>query len=638
MTEALQIISYNGFAINDGIAYVAYFPDNAVRTVLSNAATPVVRADRVEQHPATAGINRAGRDFQVEVQFLTGNRETILQLFDPENGLTGILECQSLASGETVVMYVTCSSVRDVETDEVFALRAFLTSNGDVYWRRKNKTGVIAPVNSGNYTWAMDNFGDMDGYPEFTLTINAPKSNDFSYKEFVETRNTSFYRARNYPVDIMDGAWDTATLVAGGKMQATGADIRVYVNGVEIPYVINGINTANTRLWIPLDFEPPQQFVLRDAIAPGDTPETIDLLFTSSNDINAIPNAGLIRINNEVFAYTDKNNALSRLLGVTRAQKNTTAGNHLANADVFWIQNDINVLYGNSTAIAPSYTWSPTFAVSTSTNSNWRWELAAVFGGTNQDYAASWIFNNQIATEGYTAPGPGSADPATVAGVQVPLLTQNPDRAIGTYTIYNPFIIANFQVTTGNRGWSTGGAYSGTDYGQHVYFAFDNVSELVTPTWAGVTWTYNGSGTLTSRNTCGVAVSFTNSQNPAERIVLTNIDVQVCNITVGFPPVNWRTGEQANYLLDAQIINETTGESISVNYTTAVGNTIVIDCDNYTITDNANGSSQLQMLEIVEGARKRWLRLVPGNNSWRYIDTGTTDVSLQVVFQSRFYV
>ena len=65
--------------------------------------------------------------------------------------------------------------------------------------------------------------------------------------------------------------------------------------------------------------------------------------------------------------------------------------------------------------------------------------------------------------------------------------------------------------------------------------------------------------------------------------------------------------------------------------------TLVVDTDEETVTYEADGSSQFQALETVDGVRRHWLRLVPGPNTLQFEDAGTAGLTLMTKFEKRYY-
>ena len=93
--------------------------------------------------------------------------------------------------------------------------------------------------------------------------------------------------------------------------------------------------------------------------------------------------------------------------------------------------------------------------------------------------------------------------------------------------------------------------------------------------------------------------------------------------------------QSSSYSLVAIIANGTTGESITLNTTLELDDTVTIDCDNSTMT-NAAGTSLLSG-KTLKTVRQHWLRFLPGPNALTYTETGVADVDLSITWEDRLY-
>jgi len=122
-------------------------------------------------------------------------------------------------------------------------------------------------------------------------------------------------------------------------------------------------------------------------------------------------------------------------------------------------------------------------------------------------------------------------------------------------------------------------------------------------------------------------------------IPVTFVECADCTVTLDntYTPTITIGVEQGNYSLDAVIENQTTGEAIEVTYTMALNEELEVDTEAKTVTDLEDDSSQFQALALVGGARREWLRLVPGANTLEWTQAGTTGVTVTVDWTERFY-
>ena len=95
--------------------------------------------------------------------------------------------------------------------------------------------------------------------------------------------------------------------------------------------------------------------------------------------------------------------------------------------------------------------------------------------------------------------------------------------------------------------------------------------------------------------------------------------------------------EQGNYSLDALIENLATGESIQVTLDMELNQDLEIDTDLKTVTYLKDGSNQFKAVSLTGGPRLDWLKLLPGSNTLRYTQAGTTGVVFDIEWEERHY-
>ena len=95
--------------------------------------------------------------------------------------------------------------------------------------------------------------------------------------------------------------------------------------------------------------------------------------------------------------------------------------------------------------------------------------------------------------------------------------------------------------------------------------------------------------------------------------------------------------EQGNYSLECTITNATTGDAIELGLPMALDQTLEMDTDEKTVTLLDGCSSQVQALTLVGGARRDWLRLVPGENELEFEDAGTEEMEILLLWDRRLF-
>jgi hypothetical protein len=499
-----------------------------------------------------------------------------------------------------------------------------LAISGDIRWQSRDGDAYFFQPADDTWTHTINADSDSDVYPAILIEPTETKTGDYAYKRFVPIK----WRARQaniYPVLL--GTLDTATLIAAGKMQADGDDLRVFVDGIEVDRWIQDINTASTEIWANMNFQNSVSATLSEAIGSGDAGETI----TCSTSIKGFPNSGIVQIDSEIFVYTSKNNTNKTLLGCTRAAKGTSAADHTVGDTVFWVQHDVWILYGNSSVSAPSVDddYQPAFAL-TSTNTSW---VYANFGDDNLKRAGRWqsqvILANPSNPTFYTANRGTDASPWSEIGIYAKSI-QN----YGRWYLFNPCYITNANFTNGEKYVNSAGYFDAKIESSRdgaTWFEEDTISEPGSTT----TWTsWSDNEALRSLSTY-VALRMGESPNP-----VTGMYVEVSDVTItlnsSYTPVASIGGEQSNYNLDVTLENETTGQSIELLFTMAEDQVLEVDTANKVITYQKDGSKQMQAITLVGGARKEWFKLQPGDNVINWSDTGTAGVNVALIFNRRY--
>lgn len=170
-----------------------------------------------------------------------------------------------------------------------------------------------------------------------------------------------------YPVDVANGALNTAAEVAAGRMLASGDDLRVIVNGVEYGRALSGMNGANTKVWVPIHFSPGRT---ARSIIPTSGATEIDV--TNSEGLLGWPERGEFMVDNERIWYGARTN--TRFLSCVRGYRGTTATLHI-DKRLDWVEHDIQMV-SDFTAAQPPVV--PTFAIDLAASTN----LAHVYSST----------------------------------------------------------------------------------------------------------------------------------------------------------------------------------------------------------------------------------------------------------------
>jgi hypothetical protein len=519
---------------------------------------------------------------------------------------------------------VKAFAIAGEETDQ--GVVSTLAVDGDVRWRSRDGARfwrVIAATGS----FVVNNDGDDDAYPILYITPKTAKTgNTWAYKRWIPVKWLPTVAATSYPVDICNAGFDTATLTTA-KMQADGDDLRVWVDGVEVNRWLDAMDSANTKVWVNLNFQASQTATMA---VIGNTDGTT---LTATSDITNWPSTGILYIDTEAITYTGKSSADKTFTGCTRGAKGTTAATHLVGATAYWIQHDVWILYGNSGASAPTVddNYKPAFELDHSTNTSWVYE---VFGENDGLRPASWTFEyTEVATK-YTANHATNADPWSEIGFTTQYSHSGAGR-LARWSLLNPCFITNANFTNGEY-YRTSTTDPLLRIQSYIGGSWVNEASINTPTAdAWTAWTQN-EAIGASATKVGVMADYSGGCGVADSLSAEAADVTL-TLNSSYTPVIVIGAEQSNYDLAVTLTNSTTGDSIVVALTMQLAQTLAIDSDAKTITLLADNSPQMQALTLTGGVRRDWLRLAAGNNTLSWSDTGTVSVEVEVLFDRRYF-
>jgi hypothetical protein len=238
--------------------------------------------------------------------------------------------------------------------------------------------------------------------------------------------------------------------------------------------------------------------------------------------------------------------------------------------------------------------------------------------------SAAWTYNQY--QQCYTGLQDTMADPQTTLGVNCL------DFTIGWWWIENPcgIVSANFQ--NGYRKCDNAALWM-FDVDAKIYSDL-NSEEYAIPAPAGSGWeAWSRNETL---DTGAVRVAlfmqvtwFLEAWVEAGDVTLALNSSNTPVIVIG--------GEQGNYSLDCVLTNQTTGDSVELNFTMSLNEILELDTDEKTVIYLDDNSNQFQALTVSGGPRRDWLPLAPGSNTLKFDDVGTNAVTIDITHQERYY-
>ena len=639
-----SLYTYNGNQINDGTNFEAWIlAEQPLQPAVNQIAV-----ERTDNWPVYAGKQLRESNLVIQIKCkgtLHSQVETVKGYFDVADKEQHKLVIKDTSNSDKQwYIYATPLAMPEVDGQTVTVTLGVT----DPAWRSEDTASVTWAIAASGDTKSISVGGNIYTRPKFEITPTTIKSaNGYAYKRFVTVYNKTDNPYINYPLNLTDdgtgdGVLDTAALGTAGKMQTSGNDLRVMVDGVEVNRWIGGVNSTTTRVWANISLQPKIELLLAKEIANTGAVSSIDFRATSGYKalLRRLPSAGIGLIDSELFTWTEKDEVARRLSGITRAVKQTSAATHSVSAKFKWIEHDIWIMYGNSTSEAPviDNSTEPIINEATSHNQSWIYEN---FADSATNRAGSWsgVLISTVGGESdiYTATQDTEADPASVMGASVKswqrLGRWQNETAKLIWSIYQPAGMTHID-SKGNKyktsGWPSMVKVQKSKDGSKWYLvntiaspttastwtAFDNTNTALSGTYNFARFIMNGSVTAVSGNYAYCEITDVTLTLDANKI-----------------PYAKMAAEESNYYLDATITNQTTGEWLKITAPMNLNDTMTVDSDNYTIT-NDDGTNILGA-RTLSSRRQEWLKLNAGANVLEWTDAGTAAVTCVIKYQDR---
>jgi len=641
----MKIVTWGGHDINDELNYKATFSDNAY----SMADIAPVLVKRSGRFPILGAVERPDRQLDIDIVILkTATRDTLaaqlMTWFDPDDATPQQLIIEDDAGGNPRYVYAICQALDNAGSLRRRAYHATLVISGDVLWRYSTAETDTWSITATGQTKVLDNNGEAAAYPILQISPTSAKAGGFLYRRFISLRWRTTEAATMYPVDIVNNGLDTATLVGAGKMQADGDDVRVLVDGVEVSRWLQDMDNATTQVWVSLDFQPKMEFTISEDCASAGAITTLDF----DGDVwGSIRMQGIFFIGNEAFTYTGltrKSRYISTFTGVSRAAHGTTADGHTTGDTGWWCQHEIYLVYGNAALGTPAFleTGKPVFSLA-STNTSW---VYANFGVTGERMAGAWSFVGGRGL-GYTA----NQHTWATTWAELGIATEGVGVMWGYWYLTNPCYITNANFSNGQK-WVE--SFLGTFSLAPPWYDLDATIDAYYLGPAGYNWflqdsiaapsaeagweAWSDNQALTALST-GVRLSVVLDAYDPRVQVNVYLEAADCTLTLNssYTPVVAIGAETGGYTLAARISNTTTGQIIDLDFVMPTNQELEVDTDAKTLTYLADGSNQFQALTMVDGPRRDWLKLQPGNNTIQYDETGAAGVTIEFEWEERLY-
>lgn len=648
--------TYNGTAINDGTNYTSVLSvHNAYRGVGAEWS------ERSWTDAKLSGKKFTGTTLKLIIKVVGGSVDTLSRLFDKYDTTPRILICkdpndsdrQWYIKGYAIGFEISANvNVVTLAVDEPAEWQT-VTTNSDAW-------GISAT--GATHTFSPTIIGNRPAKPTFTITplvARGTASTGYLYCMNVPIYHTSTNHAPNYPVLLTQNGtvnvWAHNTEVGAGRSQADGDDIRVMVDGYNVNYWATGLNSASCKIWCNLDFEPSQTMTLGANMGTA-TITTFTVAQTKANQdaMKALPaivggddpvagnsifsTYAQLLIGSELFIVTTVNPYTWTFSGVTRAANDTTAAAHTAGDSIYWIQHDVKICYGDTTATAPTIdnTKKPIIDLTNSTNSSW---VYTEFASSDFKRTGGWrpaVTSSLGKTSNYYTGSHGAlASPATEMGMTVKAYQVGSrwcaENAVVLWRFYHPFGITAVTSTgakyRSGADWATG--YCGIEkYDGGVNWTM--VDSEATPGTAGVwgTFTHTASSLSGTFNFIYTILQSALSGTSNNMIAL---EYQGMTLALTNVPTVSMSSRIDAYEMNVKLSNNVSGENIQFTLPTGLNKQITINCSDMT----ANYSDGRVIGINTSTKRHDWLNCGPGSCSLQWDETGVAGGTCVITWKDR---
>lgn len=661
----LRLKSWNGVSLND-TSFECTTPVGAGNG--TGAAQPTF-VDMGDKYPVLSGKLLSGSllTFQVGLKGTTDEtrevqRDALYATFDVTDPEFGVLIGEDVDDGDEEWSITGLVVTPPMLVGGAVLNRYNITIALKVpYWSKVTADETSFTVTSDTETNEVVADGNVRSNPVITIQPKSVKGAANFQKFFVAIHpppvglGQTVYYTRQM-MDLTPSGWDTATLIAGGDMEADGRDIVVTVNGVAQPRWFTGINTADTHVWtyVSAPFYP--QLVLKTALDSSTTPSTIQIQFADSELPSFSKTPCCLLLGTELVTYTElqaweyvpnstdpNRQKLWILSGITRGAYNTTKAAHLVGSEVHQVHNEIWVSWGDPDATVPDEALNekPAFNLELSSNDQ-------------------WVFDNQFSVEDATSPlgwsktpyryGPGltytkaendgiseanDSDPWEVLGMLLKSIqsgstvlndvTSKPAWKVSTQSGFSHVYYEGQRYRSGSQG---GVLTVGYQKSGGVYYGVQVIDSPV----AAETWEpFSGEFDFPVSYHGVFLVWFTGALGTTLPLPFALAEITHLELDMLYPPsifIPTTIAPSTGYVLSGYIENEENGHRITfLNVQMQVDDILTIDCVNMeaTLSDGRDARPYLQFNGTV---REEWMELLGGSNSIVFYDAGTDEVDI----------
>jgi hypothetical protein len=636
------IVSWNGQNINNGTPFKASFPLGS-KTRLN--ANPIF-VQRAGEYPKLSGAQLGSHTLNINVWIADGqnintNRELVKQYFNTD----GLLHNLIITDGSGGTQWYVSGIVQSVNPDGQAMRNGFVITIAVEYPYFRLVTAATDTWNitaSGQGNGGETNAGNIKVPPKFDITPTIAKVGGYLYRRWVAVYN-NLDAGYVDAIDITGGGLDTATLTTA-KMQADGDDFRVWMDGAEADRWLYDMDTAATKCWVNLSFSPKQEGTISGNLAGAGSTATVSFSRTRANlaflqflKTKAVNRVLLIESEALTFTAANVDTFNYQITGAVRAAKGTTIAAHVAPLTIRWIEHDIWILYGDSSASAPDTNddYKPIFSLA-STNAS---RVYTNFFDTGSARPGAWKGGVQSSRTQLSYTYTGDENVFTNPSVELGLaMVGGNDFQVaneqGTlYWIYtDPAGITSVTYAGKKYNTSSWPAIVGLQYLQDnaVWFTANNETEPI----AEYTWQAIPSTAVALGGTYKTIRFVIDGQldSVIGEAVLAQFDaLTLARASANLPTISVGS-EIAAYYFDTVLANTTTSESLRFAAVCGLNDTLTIDCENKLCYLSDGG--QVKIPEKSTN-REAWLDMAVGSNVLTFTDAGTAGVTVITTHRDR---
>lgn len=392
-------ISFGGVGLNTtGRRAWLAFGDGAFATPRNRS----VALERVGKFPSHVRVQPEGKVVPLNITIISkdseGQFEEINKIFDPNLGLQTLV-LRDADDNEKQISAVAQQVVLSEDHDKPLVVLLWVPDPHLEDTTVQTLSGEISVATPSPLQLTYHNIGSADALPILVATAQVQK---LPAQGWDRVREVAYANRSEFPLtgpgsgtwmlDLTNGGWDTAILVSGGEMLASGDDIAVFVDEVRLPdekVRLDGMNGASTKVWIDLADGPAVSADLFAAITAG----AGSLTFADDNHGFEVGDY-LVWVNDAAAVEQARVSSVSigkAAISVVRGERNTTGGATAAGTTIFRSGHHIQIAWGFTAATTrPGDPEVPLINLNTSLNEEWHWTNAPPYWPDRNRRPGGW--------------------------------------------------------------------------------------------------------------------------------------------------------------------------------------------------------------------------------------------------------